>query len=138
MVGAVTEDLQNGVVIAGQQHRVRRILDAAVFAAQHVGSGLAAGAQQPVPVGGAEVFGADDLGETVLVGLRQGARAQLHLIGLQLGLIRIFKAHNLLQQAADSIGERLGRGGIPPRVPFHWRKEFLEVRHALQYYTWCQ
>jgi hypothetical protein len=52
--------------------------------------------------------------------------------------LRIFKSHNLLQQGTDSVGKWLGGGGIPPRVPFHWREVFLKMRHALQYYTCCQ
>src|SRR5262249_42172134 len=65
VLGAVAEDRGDGVVVSGQQYRVGRILDAGVLAPQHVWGGLAAGAQQPVAVRGAEVLRADDAGQRV-------------------------------------------------------------------------
>lgn len=59
VVGAVVQDVGDGVLpvgAAGQQHRVGRILDTGVFAPQQVWGGLAAGVQQPVAIGGAEIL----------------------------------------------------------------------------------
>ena len=141
MLGAVAQDrgdLRLTVVAAREQHRVGRILDAGVFAPQQVGGGLAARAQQPVPIGGAHVLGAHDRGQRVLIGLRQRRRAQRDLVGLEFAFFRLLQPHGLLQQRPDPVGERFGGGGISPRVPFHRRKEFTRMRHALQYYTCCQ
>ena len=138
MLGAVAQDRGDLVVVAGQQDRVGRVLYAGVFAPQHVGGGLAASVQQPVAVRSAEVLGAHDRGQRILICLRQRGRAQLDLVGFEFGSTRILEAHSLLQQSPDPIGKRFGRSGISPRVPFHRRKEFLEVRHALQYYICCQ
>ncbi len=74
---------------AGQQHRVGRILDTGVFAPQQVWGGLAAGVQQPVAIGGAEILGADDARQRIVVCPRQGGRAQLHLRGVEFGLLRV-------------------------------------------------
>ena len=86
VLGAVAQDRGDGVVVAGQQHGVGRVLDAGVLAPQQVEGGLAAGAQQPIAVGGAAVLGADDPGQRVLIRLGQRRRAQLHLVGIEFGL----------------------------------------------------
>ncbi len=125
MLGAVAQDRGHGVLTvgaAGQQDRVGRILAPGVLATQQVGGGLAAGMQQPIAVGGAAVFGADDPGQRVQIRLRQRRRAQLHPVGVELDLVRFLQAHGLLQQRADPVGKGLGRGGISPRVPFHGRE----------------
>ena len=51
------QNLGDLVLVAGQQHRVRRILDSGILAAQQVEGGLAAGAQQPGAVVDAAVLG---------------------------------------------------------------------------------
>ena len=79
---AAAQDLGDLVLVAGQQHRVGRVLDSGVLAAQQVERGLAAGAQQPGAVVGAAVLGADDGGQRVAVGGRQCRRPQLDLVGL--------------------------------------------------------
>ena len=60
VVRAVPQDRGDLVFVAGQQHRVGRVLDAGVLAAQQVQRGLAACAQQPGAVVDAAVLGADD------------------------------------------------------------------------------
>ena len=82
--------------------------------------------------------GGQHLGQRVLIRLGESRRAQLHLVGLEFGLLRILQTNGLLQQRPYSVGKRLGRRRISPRVPFHRRKEFLKMSHALQYYICCQ
>ena len=67
VLGAVAQDRGDGVVVAGQQHGVGRVLYPGVLAPQQVEGGLAAGVQQPIAVGGAAVLGADDFGQRVLI-----------------------------------------------------------------------
>ena len=57
------------LVVAGQQHRVGCVLHSGVPASQQVKGGLAAGAEQPIPVVDAAVVSADDVGQCVAVGV---------------------------------------------------------------------
>ena len=113
------QDRGNLVFVAGQQHRIRRVLDSGILASQQVKRGLAACAQQPGTVVDAAVLGPDDLGQRVAVGGRQRGRPQPDLVRLQLGNGRVPDAERLFQQAANPVGERLGRLRVTPCVPLH-------------------
>ena len=78
---AEAQDLGDLVFVAGQQHRVGRVLDTGILASQQVKGGLAAGTQQPGAVVDDAVLGADDRGEGVAVGRRQRRRPQLTCSG---------------------------------------------------------
>ncbi len=122
---------------AGQQHRVGRILDTGVFAPQQVWGGLAAGVQQPVAIGGAEILvptmraSASWSAPTGRTGAAAPARGRVRAAPSPLG-----------PQPASATTGRHQKVAWPrrdlPRVPFHRWKEFLAVSHALQYYTCCQ
>ncbi len=66
---AQPQDRGDLVFVAGQQHRVGRVLDSGVPASQQVKGGLAAGAEQPGVVVDAAVVCADDVGQRVAVGV---------------------------------------------------------------------
>lgn len=85
------QDVGDGVLpvgAAGQQHRVGRILDTGVFAPQQVWGGLAAGVQQPVAIGGAEIL-VPTMRASASWSAPTGRTAQLHLRGVEFGLLRV-------------------------------------------------
>ena len=74
VVGAEPEHRGDLVLTARNQHRVGRVLDAEVPAPQQVQCGFAACPQQPGVVVDGDVLRADDRGQPVAVGRRQGRR----------------------------------------------------------------
>ena len=82
---AQPQDRGDLVFVAGQQHRVGRVLHSGIRASQQVERRLAARAKQARAVVDAAVLGTDDVGERVSVGGRQRRRPQPHLIGFELG-----------------------------------------------------
>ena len=87
------------VVVAGQQHRVGRVLDSGVLAAQQVEGGLAARAQQPARSSTPQCSAPTIVGQRVAVGGRQRRRPQPDLVGLEFGAASRPDAERLLRAA---------------------------------------
>lgn len=118
-LGAEREQGGDLLLAAGQHHGVRRVLLGPAAAAQQVRRGLAAGAQQPVGVGGADVLGADDRGQVIAVGRGEGGGRQDDLGGGEFGLLGGGDAERRGEQVPDVRRQGLGQGGIAPAVPPH-------------------
>ena len=99
---AISENRGHIFFIAGQQHRVGRILYAGVLAAQQIQRGLTARTQQPGSVVDAAVRGPHDLRQPLAIGARQRRRPQPDLLGFEVGSARVVDAERLREQRANA------------------------------------